>query len=554
MATSLSAAPVLSTPSEHVFEDPTPAARADPSLQRSANSSIRDTYEVSRSAAEVVAGGWARIGLQFPDHMLCDAPAVVQELEAEIATLRSQKQDNGDKSETHKQPRIYVLADTSYSACCVDEIAAEHVNAEVVIHYGRSCLSPTSRLPVIYVFTRYLLNLDNAVAAFEAVFPEKDSKVVMTADVMFQDHVAPLTALLRTRGYTTLLETVVVHEPTATIPNRSIITDEASEPCGLDAETLKSYALFHISEPPTAVLLALVSRFRSLHVLPTATQATAQDPTYTTHMLLQRRFARVLSMATAGVIGILVNTLSVSNYMASVDVLRKRIAAAGKKSYTIVVGKLNPAKLANFSEIEGWVVVGCWESGLVEDDRAFYVPVLTPFEMGVALMSEEERVWGMEWWGGLEGLKLEAPEESEAKPISGTKDREHVEIDEGVDDDESAPPEFDLRTGRYVSTSRPMRMVAASEVSMAETTGGQDVRSSEGEGTETTTQKSLISRGTGDLAMVNGVLSPGAEYLRSKRTWQGLGSDFTDETSTVVEQGLRGVARGYVIGDEVDKV
>lgn len=28
------------------------------------------------------------------------------------------------------------------TSCCVDEVAAEHINADVVVHYGRACLSP----------------------------------------------------------------------------------------------------------------------------------------------------------------------------------------------------------------------------------------------------------------------------------------------------------------------------------------------------------------------------------------------------------------------------
>ena len=26
-------------------------------------------------------------------------------------------------------------------SCCIDEVAAEHVNADLIIHYGRACLS-----------------------------------------------------------------------------------------------------------------------------------------------------------------------------------------------------------------------------------------------------------------------------------------------------------------------------------------------------------------------------------------------------------------------------
>ena len=51
-----------------------------------------------------------------------------------------------------------MLADTPYGTCCVDEVAAQHLNADVVVHYGHACLSPTRRLPVHYVFAGYPLS------------------------------------------------------------------------------------------------------------------------------------------------------------------------------------------------------------------------------------------------------------------------------------------------------------------------------------------------------------------------------------------------------------
>lgn len=41
-----------------------------------------------------------------------------------------------------------------------------------------------------------------------------------------------------------------------------------------------------------------------------------------------------------------------------------------KKSYTVSVGKLNPSKLANFLEIECFVLVACPENSLI-DTKAF---------------------------------------------------------------------------------------------------------------------------------------------------------------------------------------
>ncbi|KAJ3955081.1 Diphthamide biosynthesis protein 2 [Colletotrichum tropicale] len=506
----LAAPPVLSTPAEHTFEDPTPTPEPPPFASRS-DDDLFAIYEIERTAREITEKGWTRVGLQFPDAMLCDATWVAEALTKALGT-----------PDTHK---VYVLADTSYSACCVDEIAAEHVDAQVVVHYGRSCLSPTSRLPVIYVFTRHALDIDQAAAAFAKEFPDKDKKVIIVADVTYQDHVSPLFARLQESGYTNLLHTEVVHNPAGTIPNRKIVGASADETPEAD---LAQYSLFHISTPPPALLLALQTRMASLHVLSTANLST-DDPTRVTNALLRRRFARVLTLATAGVVGILVNTLSVSNYLPSIDLLRRRISEAGKKSYTIVVGKLNAAKLANFAEVDGWVVVGCWESGLVEEDAGFFKPVITPFELEVALKPESERVWGVEWWGGIEKLDHDA-----ARP----------EEEDDRSEDESAPPEYDLRTGKLVS-SRPMRMPVRSANETAKTNGESLAKPG--------TQSALVKREVGEVATINGVLSPGAEYLRSQRTWQGLGTDYDEEASTLVEEGRSGVARGYTVGEDAGR-
>jgi diphthamide biosynthesis protein 2 len=53
------------------------------------------------------------------------------------------------------------------------------------------------------------------------------------------------------------------------------------------------------------------------------------------------------------------------------------------------VGKLNPAKLANFPEIDVYTLIACPENSLL-DSRDFYRPVITPFELEVALNSNRQ--------------------------------------------------------------------------------------------------------------------------------------------------------------------
>jgi diphthamide biosynthesis protein 2 len=54
------------------------------------------------------------------------------------------------------------------------------------------------------------------------------------------------------------------------------------------------------------------------------------------------------------------------SYLPLISHIRKMLSRARKKSYTISVGKLNPEKLANFMEIECFVIVACPENSVVE--------------------------------------------------------------------------------------------------------------------------------------------------------------------------------------------
>lgn len=228
------------------------------------------------------------------------------------------------------------------------------------------------------------------------------------------------------------------------------------------------------------------------------------------------------------------------------SMVKRQIREAARKSYLVVVGKVNVEKVANFSEVEVWVGVGCWEQGIVgsEGGREFYRAVITPFELSCAL--DKEKSWTGEWITDFESLlKIDVEttrSQAEQKKRAVAKTGE--EEDEDSDDE---PPEFDLRMGRYISTSRPLRQ--RKEIALEETPNGNP-------------SSALItsSSSSKQLSATGGVISPAAEFLRDKRSWRGLGSDFVIEyekegvkngiEGAVVESGRSGVARGYTVGGE----
>lgn len=577
---------MLSTPETHILNEGIPDTVRNPP-DRLSDEQIKTRYEINRTVDEIRQRRWKRVALQFPDQMLPHSARVYQQLARGLQEGKKPsppiKGTNGAEIpdsalsnlsiEDATPVKLTILGDTSYGSCCVDEIAAEHVDADAVVHYGRACLSPTARLPVLHIFTTMDLDLDDVVRSFQSAFPDITAKVVLTADVPYAAHVQPVTERLQQLGYSNVFAASIVHDPSSSIPNRTVPTSVVEDP-----SSLSGWSLFHISDPPTSLLLTLTSRMASIRVYPTNADASTSESTSSaletsTRLLLRRRYALVTSLTTAPVWGILINTLSVKNYMSILSHIQRQIAAAGKKSYLFVVGKLNPAKIANFSEIGGWVVIGCWESSLV-DSKEFYRPIITPFELELALQTDDSRVWTGEWRGDFQRVLEDAAshaeqgdggdfdrDEFDEEPGTrdGIQDRDaEIKMDSDSSESESEPPEFDLRTGRYISRTRPMgrrRPVPATSSSSAGTVAN-GARSS----------TAVTKRAKGHLiASVNGIASPAAEYLASKRSWRGLGSDFEiryeEDTEVeaekdggggggVVEEGRSGVARGYTVGED----
>ena len=67
----------------------------------------------------------------------------------------------------------------------MDEIAAAHVSSDCVIHFGHACLSKITRLPVLYIFTKLDMDVDQFVTDFERSIPDKSEKVSIFYDVSY---------------------------------------------------------------------------------------------------------------------------------------------------------------------------------------------------------------------------------------------------------------------------------------------------------------------------------------------------------------------------------
>lgn len=76
---------------------------------------------------------------QFPDDLLKHSVKIVRALRAKLSSL---KEAHGELDGDEKAIGLFIMADTTYGSCCIDEVGASHIDADCVIHYGHTCLSP----------------------------------------------------------------------------------------------------------------------------------------------------------------------------------------------------------------------------------------------------------------------------------------------------------------------------------------------------------------------------------------------------------------------------
>ncbi|GAB4815342.1 hypothetical protein N2152v2_002388 [Parachlorella kessleri] len=127
---------------------------------------------------------------------------------------------------------------------------------------------------------------------------------------------------------------------------------------------------------------------------------------------LRRRYFLVEKARVANIVGILVGTLGVAGYRDAIQSLRQAAQRAGKKTYTLLMGKPSPAKLANFPEIEVFVMVAD-PQGQILDSKEYMSPIITPYEAMLAFSPDsewEERRYRLDFDGVLKAREAQPVE------------------------------------------------------------------------------------------------------------------------------------------------
>ncbi|KAM4718504.1 2-(3-amino-3-carboxypropyl)histidine synthase subunit 2 isoform 1-T2 [Anableps anableps] len=351
-----------------------------------------ESYQITNTCAFISEHHFGKVALQFPDELLVDSAAVAAEIER------------------NSPAKTFILGDTSYGSCCVDEVAAEHVGADCIMHYGSACLSPSRRLPVIYVFEKRTLDVEMCAASFRELYADTQTHILLIYNVNYDHAIGDLLMLLSPE-YPNLVATELVVEGEKcyshgqikrhNIEIRPSEDDNSRIVCQFGRRfslksglSLTDYRMFYVGQEGATLRNFMMTWNRCSFCSFDPVSMKGRVESVNVNRALMKRYYAIERAKDANVVGILVGTLGVADYLAIIQQLKETLYRAGKKSYMFAMGKLNVPKLANFLEIDVFVLIACPENSLL-DSREFYKPVVTPFEMEVAC--NRNREWSEEY-------------------------------------------------------------------------------------------------------------------------------------------------------------
>ncbi|EGG23753.1 diphthamide biosynthesis protein 2, partial [Cavenderia fasciculata] len=532
-------------------------------------------FKIQESVETIDRFTFKRVALQMPDTMLWASSTISSRL----------------KSMTKESCDVFILGDTAYGSCCVDEVTASHLSADFIIHYGHSCLSPATKLPVQYVFGSDQLDTSQLLSSIQSTFTDTQEKIIIFYQLEYQYKADELESILlpvypniiitKIDNYNNILSNQQPTKISTSTPSSSssrsccgdtkqststtsccndekkstsssccndekqsssccsinnnniidttttttIITDKSlifgrrlKEGFKLEEE-IENYKILWIGKDCITLTNLLLNfnknTFYRCNVDNQESYKINQESLPRNQGLMKRYYISQ-KCKEANIIGIVVATLTVQKYGETIDKLKQLILNSGKKPYVFVVGRLNVPKLANFSEIDMFVIVACAENTII-DSKEYYKPIATPWEVNLALGNTD---WTGEYITDFSRL---FPRLNDSVGLTEEQQEENKKDDE-ISDEEGNKYHYSFTSGKLVKYGSSKKKSATSSTS--------------GEIVSLDDKVKQLSIGSG------GVLTTAADVYQT-RTYKGLQTKIGETEVTKAVQGQSGIPKQY---------
>ncbi|XP_075992024.1 diphthamide biosynthesis 2 [Anticarsia gemmatalis] len=329
---------------------------------------LETRFDINQTCKWITDNNYSKVCLQFPDELLPFSAKIYEEIKKKIDV------------------DLYILGDTSYASCCVDSVAAMHVQGNAVIHYGHTCFSKTN-IPVYTVLPKKDLDIEATLQVLKENFnTDENVKLCLFYDADYEHCKGNISKYWFQHYPHSYIAYIELQENPTRFLGRVVRNKDGKE---FPVDVLQDYICVNVGTRGQTLFNYTVSiAAKEWYLLdPDTSKVERLEET----MWFKRRRFLVEKCKDAQVVGILICKLAGDQTKDIITRMKQLCKVNGKKSYIVSVGKPNVPKLANFPEIDIYVMIACPENELyLTSTKDFYRPIVYPYELEVALNSNRE--------------------------------------------------------------------------------------------------------------------------------------------------------------------
>ncbi|CAN1336573.1 2-(3-amino-3-carboxypropyl)histidine synthase subunit 1 [Linum perenne] len=275
----------------------------------------------------------------------------------------------------------FILGDVTYGACCVDDFSAVSLGADLLIHYGHSCLVPidNTKIPCLYVFVEIKIDVNRLIDTIKLNFTDKS--IVLAGTIQFGGAIRETKPELEKQGLQVL------------IPQSKPLS--SGEVLGCTAPKVSASALGVCNLSDTVVVFVADGRFHleAFMIANPGIKAFRYDP-YLGKLFLEEydhvgmketRKKAIQKAKTAKRWGLVLGTLGRQGNPKILERLEKKMRDRGYTYMVVLMSEISPTRIQLFEDsVDAWIQIACPRLSIDWGD-AFLKPILTPFEAEIAL-------------------------------------------------------------------------------------------------------------------------------------------------------------------------
>ena len=316
-------------------------------------------FEIYKSIHQIKLNEAKRVALQFPEGLLMFSLTIC------------------DILEEFTDAETLVLADITYGACCIDDLAAKRLGCDFMIHYGHSCLIPVdvTTVKTLYVFVDIKFDLKHFVETVKLNF-KKGSKIAVVATIQFVGSIPE--AIRQLSGSYEFL--VPQSKP---LSKGEILGCTAPKIGEADWLLYIGDGRFHLE----AVMIANPG-IRAVRYDPYSKKLTNEG--YDLETMKKIRSDAIGQAKNGKTFGLIQGTLGRQGSPSVTMFLEDKLIERNLPFIKVLLPEIFDAKLSLFPNVDVWIQVACPRLS-IDWGYAFSKPLLTAYE--AAVLFNETNIW-----------------------------------------------------------------------------------------------------------------------------------------------------------------